>query len=274
MASQSMAPLFDIAVNFGASPLRDKTQEIVEQAITADVEKMLALGCSIDGSLEALAFAQAFPNQIYATAGIHPHDAKTFDEHSIATLTELASKPQVVALGECGLDFNRDFSPRDQQRAAFEAQLQQAVELQMPVVMHQRDAHDAFMEILSKYRSQLPQVVVHCFTGTHQELLDYIELDCHIGITGWICDERRGLHLLESVPSIPDNRLLLETDSPYLMPRNIKPKPKSRNNRPANLYHIAATVAHARQQSVDLLRENCYNNSLAFFNLNHTEEKV
>lgn len=269
-----MAPLFDIAVNFGASALREKTSEIIDQAISADVSKMIALGCCIKSSHDALEVATSYPNHVFSTSGIHPHDAKTFNDTSITTLAQLASKPQVVALGECGLDFNRDFSPRDQQKVAFEAQLQLAVELQMPVVMHQRDAHDTFMTILSKYRDKLPQVVVHCFTGTHQELLDYIELDCHIGITGWICDERRGLHLLESVPSIPDNRLLLETDSPYLMPRNIKPKPKSRNNRPENLYHIAATVAQARNQPIALLRENCYNNSLTFFNLKHDEESL
>ncbi|WP_435275146.1 TatD family hydrolase [Psychrobium sp. nBUS_13] len=269
-----MAPLFDIAVNFGASALANKTPEIVQQALAANVSKMIALGCSIQGSHDALTVAQHYPDVVYSTAGIHPHDAKTFDDSSLAALRSLASLPQVVALGECGLDFNRDFSPRDQQKSAFEAQLKLAVELQMPVVMHQRDAHEAFVEILKKYRSQLSQVVVHCFTGTHQELLDYINLDCHIGITGWICDERRGLHLLESVPSIPDNRLMLETDSPYLMPRNIKPKPKSRNNRPANLYHIAGTVAAARKQSVEMLRRNCYNNSLNFFNLTDNEDQV
>lgn len=269
-----MAPLFDIAVNFGASALANKTPEIVEQALVANVSKMIALGCSIQGSHDALQVAQQYPDIVYSTAGIHPHDAKTFDDTSLATLKSLAALPQVIALGECGLDFNRDFSPRDQQKSAFEAQLKLAVELQMPVVMHQRDAHEAFIEILTKYRNQLSQVVVHCFTGAHQELLDYIELDCHIGITGWICDERRGLHLLESVPSIPDNRLMLETDSPYLMPRNIKPKPKSRNNRPANLYHIAETVAAARKQPVDMLRQSCYNNSLSFFNLENNKEQV
>jgi len=269
-----MAPLFDIAVNFGASALANKTPEIVEQAVTENVIKMIALGCSIQGSHDALKVAQQYPDVVYSTAGIHPHDAKTFDDTSLVTLKSLAALPQVVALGECGLDFNRDFSPRDQQQSAFEAQLKLAVELQMPVVMHQRDAHEAFIEILAKYRSQLPQVAVHCFTGSHQELLDYIELDCHIGITGWICDERRGLHLLESVPSIPDNRLMLETDSPYLMPRNIKPKPKSRNNRPANLYHIAETVAAARKQPVEMLRQSCYNNTLNFFNLTNNREQV
>lgn len=266
--------LFDIAVNFGASALANKIPEIIEQALIAGVPKMIALGCNIEGSEQALHVAQSYPNIVYATAGIHPHDAKTFDDKSLDKLRQLASYDRVVALGECGLDFNRDFSPRDQQKKAFEAQLQLAVELQMPVVMHQRDAHDTFVTILEQYRSKLSQVVVHCFTGTKSELEDYVALDCHVGITGWICDERRGLHLLDSVKVIPDNRLLLETDSPYLMPRNIKPKPKSRNNRPANLFHIANTVAIARNQSPQQLRENCLTNSLAFFNLSFAEESA
>jgi len=266
------APLFDIAVNFGASALVAKTADIVEQAVANDVQAMIALGCNISSSQHALSVAQSFPAHVYATAGIHPHDAKTFDDSTLSSLTALAQQTQVVALGECGLDFNRDFSPRHQQLQAFEAQLQLASELKMPVVMHQRDAHDAFIAVLKKYRHNLNQVVVHCFTGTKNELQACIDLDCHIGITGWICDERRGLHLLESVKIIPDNRLMLETDSPYLMPRNISPKPKSRNNRPANLFHIADTVAAARNQSIELLRKNCYETSSLFFDLPMTKE--
>lgn len=266
------APLFDIAVNFGASALALKTQEIVEQAVDSDVQKMIALGCDIAGSQHALSVAKTFPNHVYATAGIHPHDAKTFDQSSLSSLIALAQQPEVVALGECGLDFNRDFSPRDQQLQAFEAQLQLACDLKMPLVMHQRDAHDAFIKLLRQYRTNLSQVVVHCFTGTQQELAACIDLDCHIGITGWICDERRGLHLLDSVKLIPDNRLMIETDSPYLMPRNIVPKPKSRNNRPANLFHIANTVAAARNQSIESVRENCFNTTMAFFNLSADKE--
>lgn len=259
--------LIDIAVNFGANGLVSKIPEIVDQALKSDISSMIALGCSVESSQHALSIAQQFPGIVYSTAGIHPHDAKTFEHSTLSILTDLAQKPEVVALGECGLDFNRDFSPRDKQIEVFEEQLQLACELKMPVVMHQRDAHDEFMKILTKYRSKLKQVVVHCFTGTQIELETYIDLDCHIGITGWICDERRGLHLLESVKSIPNNRLMLETDSPYLMPRNMNPKPKSRNNRPSNLFHIANTVAVARCQTIEELRKNCFDTTTAFFEL-------
>jgi len=266
--------LFDIAVNFGASALASKIPTIVDQALANDVEAMIALGCNLESSRHALSVAKLFPQTVYATAGIHPHDAKTFDHTTLKSLTDLSKMPEVVALGECGLDFNRDFSPRDKQIEVFESQLQLACELKMPVVMHQRDAHDAFMKVLSNYRSDLNNVVVHCFTGSQQELESYLELDCHIGITGWICDERRGLHLLDSVKIIPDNRLMLETDAPYLMPRNMQPKPKSRNNQPANLFHIANTVADARNQDRELLRRNCFDNTMKFFNLTIKQESI
>jgi len=258
--------LVDIAVNLSNGPLQHKVAQIVEDANALNVTRLIALGCSVQGSEIALAHAKAFPGQVYATAGIHPHDAKTFDQDSLSNLRRLAAENEVVAIGECGLDFNRDFSPRPMQIMAFEAQLQLAAQLQMPVVMHQRDAHDSFIDLLSKHRASLCNAVVHCFTGTRQELKDYLDLDLHIGVTGWICDERRGLALKEAVKYIPGDRLMLETDSPYLIPRDIRPKPKSRNNVPANLPHIAQAVANSRQQPLDQLTNNCLNTTTNFFN--------
>ena len=261
------APLIDIAVNLSSSQFKNTQDDIVTQAQSAGVKAMIALGCNLSSSEQALNFAKKYPNVVYATAGIHPHDASSFDAESLAQLTQLAQHNQVVAIGECGLDYNRDFSPRDQQRAAFESQLQLAVELKMPVILHQRDAFDDFINIVARYRSQLGPVVLHCFTGSESELIRCIELDLHIGITGWICDERRGLALQQMVRLIPDNRLMLETDAPFLLPRNLKPKPKSRTNKPAYLPHIAAEVAKARQQSLSELLENCLTTTVSFFGL-------
>lgn len=259
--------LIDIAVNLSSPQFKTKQDEIVARAKAANVTAMIALGCNLDSSERALSFARSHPNTVYATAGVHPHDASCFDLASLEQLKRLAQQPEVVAIGECGLDYNRDYSPRPQQRLAFEAQLKLACELDMPVVMHQRDAHADFIEILSDYRSQLKNVVLHCFTGTRDELLACIELDLHIGITGWICDERRGLELKEIVKLIPDNRLMLETDAPFLLPRNLTPKPKSRTNEPAFLPHIAAEVAKCRQQSLTTLSENSLKTTINFFEL-------
>ncbi len=150
-----------------------------------------------------------------------------------------------------GLDFNRDFSPRPDQERAFEAQLALAVEYQLPVFLHERDAHERFAPILKAYRDHLVGAVVHCFTGSRQALFDYLDLDCHIGITGWVCDERRGKPLAELVHNIPDNRLLLETDAPYLLPRDLpEAPPKKRRNEPSLLPWIGKRVASLRGQDV------------------------
>jgi TatD DNase family protein len=154
----------------------------------------------------------------------------------------LASFPQVVAIGECGLDYDRDFSPRDQQRAAFESQLELAAELRKPVFLHQRSAHDDFARMLQNARPRLAGGVVHCFTGDERELDCYLELGLCIGITGFICDERRGMHLQRLVRRIPPERLMIETDAPFLLPRDLA-SVRGRRNEPAYLPHVAKSVA-------------------------------
>ncbi len=164
-------------------------------------------------------------------------------------LRDLAKLPEVVAIGECGLDYNRDFSPRPIQDKWFEAQIQLASELKMPLFLHERDAHQRFVEILSKYSNTLDKVVVHCFTGNAQELDKYLSMGFYIGITGWICDDRRGTHLRDLVRRIPLDRLMLETDAPFLTPRDMRPQPADRRNEPAFLPHILNTVANAMGKS-------------------------
>ena len=119
-----------------------------------------------------------------------------------------------------------------------------------PVFLHQREAHEDFVAVLREHRRELAGAVAHCFTAAARELEDYLALELSIGITGWLCDERRGAHLQALLPRIPAERLLLETDSPYLLPRDLAPKPKSRRNEPMYLPHVAAAVAAARGESV------------------------
>jgi TatD DNase family protein len=164
------------------------------------------------------------------------------------------------------LDFNRDFSPRSHQEQWFEAQLELAFALELPLFLHERDAHERFLEILRPYRDRVPAAVVHCFTGTQDELQAYLDLDLHIGITGWICDERRGLHLQELVRSIPLNRLMLETDAPYLTPRTLRPKPKSGRNEPAFLPYVLETVAQAMAKPPEVVADATTQTARQFFN--------
>jgi len=176
----------------------------------------------------------------------------------------------VVAVGECGLDYFRDFSPRDAQRAAFRAQLELAAAVQKPVFLHQRDSHADFVEILAPLRPQLIGGVAHCFTGGVDELAAYLDLGLYIGITGWICDERRGAALRATLPKIPLDRLLLETDAPYLLPRDLKPAPRNRRNEPAFLAHILERVAHGMDQPVEAVARASTANAVRLFNLKNS----
>jgi TatD DNase family protein len=198
---------------------------------------------------------------------VHPHDARHWSVNAEATIMALTALTEVVAIGETGLDFNRDFSPRPDQERVFEAQLEIAVTLNMPVFLHERDASERFTAILSRYRNNLPCAVIHCFTGTGEELAAYLDLDLHIGITGWICDERRGLHLQDLVSRIPLQRLMLETDSPYLLPRNLTPKPKSRRNEPAYLPQVLNTVARCMKLPAEIVAEKTTQTARNFFSI-------
>lgn len=259
--------MIDIGINL-TNKRFDKDREIViSNAKQSGIEALIITGTNLQESEQALALTKTDPDFLYCTAGIHPHDAKSFDKNSLNQLRQLASHENIKAIGECGLDFNRNFSTPKEQEFAFIQQLELAVELQLPVFMHERDAHERFTALLKPYLSQLPNTVLHCFTGSKKDLLSYIDLGLHIGITGWICDERRGSELLDIVKHIPDNRLMIETDAPYLLPRSMRPKPKSSRNEPKYLPYIAQAIADARSQSITELLYNSTRNSELFFNL-------
>ncbi|GHA19984.1 3'-5' ssDNA/RNA exonuclease TatD [Oceanisphaera arctica] len=259
--------MIDIGVNLTNSQFDKDRDQVIIRAKAAGISALVLTGTNLEESRAVADYAATEPGFCYATAGIHPHDAKTFDGQSLSVLRALAAQPQVVAIGECGLDYNRDFSPRPQQDAVFEAQLELAAELQLPVFMHCRDAHDRFLDILRPWRSRLPAAVLHCFTGSEAELRGCLALDLHIGITGWICDERRGQELQRLVSLIPDHRLMIETDSPYLLPRDLSPKPSSRRNEPAYLPHIARRIVACRGDDPDALAAATTATSRAFFRI-------
>jgi len=245
--------LVDIGINLTHDSYDADRDAVIARARSVGVVQMIVTGASIDGTQKAIEFARSRPGELFATAGVHPHHATELTPEALALLEELARQPEVVAAGECGLDYFRDFSPRPVQREAFHRQLELAARVGKPVFLHQRDAHEDFLAILKEHRPSLRGGVTHCFTGGERELMAYLDLGFAIGMTGWICDERRGAHLLPLVREIPADRLLLETDGPYLLPRDLHPKPASRRNEPAYLPHIAAVVARARGESVEAL---------------------
>lgn len=259
--------LIDIATNLTDSAFADDYEQILERAQKAGVEQLIITGSTLAESAEAIRLCQQHPNRLFSTAGVHPHYSSDFPADGLAQLKELCQQNCVKAVGETGLDFNRDFSPRPIQIKTFEQQLELAAELSYPVLMHERDAHQTFYEIIRSYRDHIPHAVLHCFTGDRQQLFRLLDLDIHIGITGWICDERRGTHLLPLLKEIPLTRLMLETDSPYLLPRDLKPKPKSRRNEPCYLPHICQVAAGHIGISSEQLSRSSSATAKAFFNL-------
>ena len=241
-----MAVFIDIGVNLTGSAFQHDLDQVLQRARQAGVERMIVTGTDALHSQLALTLTRQYPDVLLSTAGIHPHHASEFDDNTIPMLRDLCAEPSVVAVGECGLDYNRNYSSPADQRRAFEAQLKLACELGLPVFLHQRDAHADFVSMLSAYRADLTGAVAHCFTGAVDEALAYLEMDMYIGITGWICDERRGHDLQHAVQHIPHDRIMLETDAPYLLPRDLPQAPvRKGRNEPCYLPHICdATASH------------------------------
>lgn len=265
--------LIDIGVNLTHESFDRDLDAVLERARAAGVVQMVVTGASREHSPLALELARRHPGFLYATAGVHPHHAVEYTDECDAEIRALQAHPEVVAVGECGLDYNRDFSPRPAQRKAFERQLQIASDVRAsdgerkPLFLHQRDAHDDFIAMMKNFDGRIGAAVVHCFTAERRELFDYLDRDWYIGITGWLCDERRGEHLRELVKHIPANRLMIETDSPYLLPRTLKPMPKDRRNEPAFLSHIVEELARDRGETVDVTAANATAAARAFFRL-------
>jgi len=259
--------LIDIGANLTHDSFDSDRADVLQRARAAGVTRMIVTGASRGHSPKALQLAQQHPGELYATAGVHPHHATEYTAECDAEIRALHAHAEVVAVGECGLDYFRDFSPRPAQRRAFELQLQIAVDTKKPVFLHQRDAHADFMAMMRNFEGRLGPAVVHCFTGTREELFDYLDADWHIGITGWLCDERRGLHLRELVKNIPADRLMIETDAPYLLPRTVKPTPSHRRNEPMYLAHIVEELARDRGEAVEVAAGHTSATATAFFGL-------
>lgn len=267
MISNHNLPIIDIGANLTNSRFQEDLDQVLARARGAGVNHIIVTGTSLGASRAALALAKAHPGLLTCTAGVHPHDAKNWDAKCAKAIADMVRQPQVVAVGECGLDFNRNFSPREAQLACFEAQLQLAAQVKKPVFLHERDAHADFFTLLARYRPQLSGAVVHCFTGDTQELKAYLDLDCHIGVTGWVCDQRRGDALRQAVKHIPLDRLMIETDAPFLTPPNLSPKPANNRNEPMYLPQVLATLSRLLQVKPQELAAQTQQTTRLFFGL-------
>ena len=243
--------MIDIGVNLTNKRFDKDLSDVLDRAKGAQVEAILVTGTSVAESLAALALCEVYPNYLYSTAGIHPHDADNAQQNFIELLAELANHHSVKAIGECGLDFNRNFSTPENQIRVFDEQVALAAQLKMPLFLHQRDAFEQWYNLLKPYFTRVPAMVSHCFTANEQELKRCLDAGMYIGITGWVCDKKRGQELRDVVRYIPLDRLMIETDAPYLTPQNIRPKPKSSRNEPSYLPYVVEKIAEVTSYSVN-----------------------
>lgn len=266
-----MNTYIDIGINLTNKQFQNDIDDVVQNALDADVSQMILTGTSVRNSEESSRIAKEYPGILYATAGIHPHDAKSFDAQSISKLRNLLKQKHVVSVGECGLDFDRDFSPRNIQETCYKAQLELAIEVQKPLFLHERAAFTKFMDITKDYLPQLPKAVVHCFTGTLQEAKTYLDNGFYLGFTGAISDSKRFDHLKEVIQYVPLDRMMIETDAPFMLPKNVPnnllKKYHERRCEPAFLPFVAVNVAQFKGVSGIVVAEETTRNAKEFFGI-------
>lgn len=259
----------DVGVNLFSRQFDADRHEVIQRAEAAGVNHMLLIASDLAEAGLNIDWCRQY-SQCRTSAGIHPHQASAASDGWQQQLSTLLQQPEVVAVGECGLDFNRDFSPRPTQQQVFAEQLQLAKQSRKPVYLHERDAFNSQLAILKE--QQISHGVAHCFTGNTAQLRAWLDLGLYIGITGWVCDERRGQELQQAVAYIPPDRILLETDAPYLLPRTLKPRPAGGRNEPALLEAIAKQVANLKGCSLSELALQCWQNSQKLFGFNAAEQ--
>ncbi|OKY27015.1 TatD family hydrolase [Thalassotalea sp. PP2-459] len=259
--------MIDIGVNLTNARFDKDRADIILRAKANNVSAMLVTGTNVAESQQALTLCQQYPEYLSCTAGVHPHDADHVIDNYLEQLRELSTHESVKAIGECGLDFNRNFSTPENQQRVFSQQLALAADVQLPVFLHQRDAFDSWLAIIKPFINKIPAFVTHCFTGNETEVKQCLAHDMYIGITGWLCDERRGSELRAAVKHIPLERLMIETDAPYLTPRTIRPKPKSSRNEPSYLPYVVKALAEITGYSEQTIIEYSVENSRYVFNL-------
>jgi TatD DNase family protein len=269
--NKKMKTYIDIGINLTNKQFQNDIDDVVQDALDADVSQMILTGTSVRNSEQSSRIAKEYPGILYSTAGIHPHDAKSFDAQSISKLRNLLKHKHVVSVGECGLDFDRDFSPRNIQETCYKAQLELAIEVQKPLFLHERAAFTRFMDITKDYLPQLPKAVVHCFTGSLSEAKTYLDNGFYLGFTGAISDSKRFEHLKEVIQYVPLDRMMIETDAPFMLPKNVPnsllKKYHERRCEPAFLPFVAGTVAQFKGLSLNKAAEETTRNAKRFFSI-------
>ncbi len=258
--------LIDIGANITHPQLHNQIDRVVENMKTQNISKTIITSSNLEDTKIALDIINSYPEIFYTTVGFHPHNAKDFIQEDIDTIIEYSENKKVLAIGECGLDYYREYSAKRDQLFCFEEQLKIAKNINSPVFLHERKAHEDFVMVLKKYILEIENVVVHCFTGTKDELDTYLEMGCYIGITGWITDLNRGKHLHDLLKYIPEDKLMIETDAPYLTPKNL-PFKNTGINEPSYLKYVVQSISECLNKDMSYIEEITINNTKRFFSI-------
>ena len=256
--------LFDSHCHLDDKSYARDLDKVIKRAHRAGVARLMTIGVNGKTSARAVELALSHP-EIYASVGVHPHDAGNCRESVIDDLLTLAQNQKVRAWGEMGLDFNRMYSPREDQEKWFRKQLEVAGRLDLPMIFHERDSNGRFLEMLKKQAIKKLKGVVHCFSGDHNELEQYLELGLYIGITGILTIKGRGARLRKLAAFIPPERLLVETDAPYLVPA--PEKNHYRRNEPAFVKSVMLKLAEIKQEDPEQLAEIVWENTCRLYGL-------
>ena len=262
-----MHEIADIACNFTSDRFNSDLNEVINRAMSNKISNFGLICSQLDDLDKLLDIYHKYSRNMFYTIGVHPHHANQINDEYLKKLKEAININRPHAIGETGLDFFRNLSSYEEQIFAFEEQIKIAIGLNKPLFLHQRDSHEDFIKILRKYADDINKAVVHCFTGTQAQLDDYLELDFYVGITGWICDKKRNVELRETIKNIPLSKLMVETDCPYLIPKDLPNKSKNNRNEPSNLNHIVSEIAMLIEVDEHILRKKSFENTVNFSNV-------
>ncbi len=256
--------LFDTHAHLSDERLSEDLPNVLEKATQAGVERVLLPSSNLEDSYRIVEIVNAYPKQLWGSVGVHPHDAKTYDEQTSQALMQLLESPQIVAVGEIGLDYHYDFSPRETQKEVFRKQIELAYEAQKPLILHDREAHGDFLVVLQeadKHGLLLEHPgVAHCYSGSWEFAKELLKLGFYLGFDGPITYKNaRQPH--EVIRQMPKDRLLIETDSPYLSPVPYRGK----RNEPAYVIEVAKKVAELWDMTVEDVAELSFNNGMRLF---------
>jgi TatD DNase family protein len=235
--------------------------DAVTRMRAAGVSRCVCVGSDMATSIRSLAFAE-LTNGVYAAAGVHPHEAKSAPQDYLSGIESLLKKDKVIALGEIGLDYYRDLSPRDTQKQLFIEQMDLACALAKPVIFHIRDAHGEMLEIFSANQGHLPRGIIHCFSGSEEVAMAYVRLGFHISFAGALTF-KNAVKLHKAAVAIPLNRLLIETDSPYITPEPLR----GQRNEPANVTWVCRHLALLRGLELREMARITTENALTVYGL-------